>query len=109
MRVHVHQMALITSERALPEQVPDAPGHRRLPSPAGEPRPTAAPPMENRYCSCELTRPPRPRQFYGGGLQSDLSLHSGTRPLPPGFAWPRPLWPVRSPVARAANMDCHPT
>ena len=33
-------------------------------------------------------------KFYHGGLKSDVNLHSGTRPIPPGFAWPRPMWPV---------------
>ena len=36
----------------------------------------------------------RALKFYKGELKSDPYLHSGTRPLPPGFDWPRPLWPV---------------
>eukprot|EP01050_Picozoa_sp_SAG11_P013793 SAG11_NODE_1638_length_4535_cov_3.231740_2_plen_208_part_00 len=41
--------------------------------------------------SCES---PQAIKFYGAELKSAPTLHSGTRPLPPGFAWPRPLWPV---------------
>jgi hypothetical protein len=59
-------------------------------------------------------RPGQSAFFYGGRLKSAPHLDSETRPLPTGFAWPRPGYPVAfvptdqvpRPCAAAALPHC---